>query len=445
MKVRLLTTVCCLAAISTLLEGCAGGTTRPDSPAAPVAAAQMDISNLPQMMLSGATPAEVKSLAMGAARSKGWMMSESTPDRLIVQRPLDASTLAGLPSNVPVSPDALMEVTSFFIDQSGGVNVATRAELISQTPGQPSPTRVDYTENFREPLTQSLSSLRDSWSQHRARLARAAPPEGGWKDPWSNDKDMTSVTAGGDTANQMTAEIDSIDAEQPAQIAQTPPNPLPVYAPQPVPNMPEPVRPVPEPRRLPSGGAPVVDAGSSLNRTAPLRSASQPNMVALPAVRTPAAKPPVAPATVAKTSATKTAATPAAKAPTAKTAATATKTPTTKARTATTPATKKASTAPAKVAKTQTAKTPVAKTPAAKVPATKPAAAKTAGTAKPAAKKVNWSAAAEKYARQKGCKVSGKGTQLIESRKDGEVHKISCTGADSVLVKCQNGTCKGLL
>ncbi|TCT23867.1 hypothetical protein EDC35_101181 [Thiobaca trueperi] len=438
MKVRLLASVCCLAAISTLLEGCAGGATRPDSPAAPVAAAQMDISNLPQMMLSGASTAEVKALAMGAARSKGWIMSQSTPDRLIVQRPLDASTLAGLPSNVPVSPGTLMEVTSFFIDQSGGVNVATKAELVSQMPGQPAPTRIDYTDNFHEPLTQSLVSLRDAWSQHRGRLARAAPPEGGWKDPWSDDKGMTSTTTDGDAANQMTAEIDTDSAQQPALIAQTPPVPLAVSPPQPVQRAPEPARPAPEPRRLSSGGAPVVDASSSRSQTTPASRASQTSMMALPAVRAPAAKPaapasavkvstakpPAAPATVAKTPATKSAATAAAKAPAAKPSAPAAKTQTAK-----TPAAK-ASTAPATVAK---------------APAAKTAAAKPATAATPAAKKANWSAAAEKYARQKGCKVSGKGTQLIESRKDGEVHKISCTGTDSVLVKCQNGTCKGLL
>lgn len=422
MKVRLLASVCCLAAISTLLEGCAGGATRPEPPSAPVAAAQMDISNLPQMMLSGGSPADVKALAMGAARSKGWIMSESAPDRIIVKRPLDASTLAGLPSNVPVSPGTLMEVTSFFIDQSGGVNVATKAELVSQVPGQPSPTRIDYTENFREPLTQSLVSLRDAWSQHRGRLARAAPPEEGWKDAWSDDKGMTSTTTDGDAANQMSVEIDPVGAAPSTQIAQTQPGPA-LRAP-------EPARPMPEPRRSATGGAPVVDAGSSRSQTTSVNRASQTSMMALPAARAPTAKPP-APASAVKVSTAKPPAAPAtvAKAPATKTAAT--KTPAAK------------PSAPA--TKTQTAKTPAAKASTAPATVAKAPAAKPATAATPAAKKANWSTAAEKYARQKGCKVAGKGTQLIESRKDGEVHKISCTGTDSVLVKCQNGTCKGLL
>ncbi|MBK1716937.1 hypothetical protein CKO27_04580 [Thiocystis violacea] len=58
---------------------------------------------------------------------------------------------------------------------------------------------------------------------------------------------------------------------------------------------------------------------------------------------------------------------------------------------------------------------------------------------------VSWSANAEQYARQRGCQVSTEGSQLIESRQDGEVHKVPCEGSDSFLVRCQNGTCQGLL
>ena len=43
-----------------------------------------------------------------------------------------------------------------------------------------------------------------------------------------------------------------------------------------------------------------------------------------------------------------------------------------------------------------------------------------------------WSANAEQYARQRGCQVAGSGSQLIESRQDGEVYKVPCQGSDRV-------------
>ena len=56
-----------------------------------------------------------------------------------------------------------------------------------------------------------------------------------------------------------------------------------------------------------------------------------------------------------------------------------------------------------------------------------------------------WSANAEQYARQRGCQVAGSGSQLIESRQDGEVFKVPCQGSDSFLIRCQEGVCQGLL
>jgi hypothetical protein len=56
-----------------------------------------------------------------------------------------------------------------------------------------------------------------------------------------------------------------------------------------------------------------------------------------------------------------------------------------------------------------------------------------------------WSVNAEQYARQRGCQVAGSGSQLIESRQDGEVFKVPCQGSDSFLIRCQDGICQGLL
>jgi hypothetical protein len=58
---------------------------------------------------------------------------------------------------------------------------------------------------------------------------------------------------------------------------------------------------------------------------------------------------------------------------------------------------------------------------------------------------VSWAYYAEQYARLRGCNVDSGGAILVDSRSDGEIHKVPCEGADSVLVQCQNGECRGLL
>jgi hypothetical protein len=63
----------------------------------------------------------------------------------------------------------------------------------------------------------------------------------------------------------------------------------------------------------------------------------------------------------------------------------------------------------------------------------------------PSSTSVNWSYYAEQYARLRGCNVSPQGAILIDSRSDGEILKVPCNGADSMLVQCQNGDCRGLL
>lgn len=55
-----------------------------------------------------------------------------------------------------------------------------------------------------------------------------------------------------------------------------------------------------------------------------------------------------------------------------------------------------------------------------------------------------WAYYAEQYARLRGCDVTDQGAILVESRSDSEIHKVPCYSADSFLVKCQNGVCRGL-
>jgi len=150
-----------------LLAGCAGNQMVSDS---------FDYTNRPQLLLPGANRAEVKGLAMGAARAKGWSIVQSTDEFMVIQRPLDpaspaATALGAAKSSVP----PVIEVRSAFVEQSGGVNVALVASLITQPPGEKAPKRIDYTESYRDALTQSLASLRSNWAANRQRVANAMP------------------------------------------------------------------------------------------------------------------------------------------------------------------------------------------------------------------------------------------------------------------------------
>lgn len=63
----------------------------------------------------------------------------------------------------------------------------------------------------------------------------------------------------------------------------------------------------------------------------------------------------------------------------------------------------------------------------------------------PSSGDVSWAYYAEQYARLRGCNVDPGGSILVDSRSDGEIHKVPCVGSDSILVQCQNGECRGLL
>jgi hypothetical protein len=52
---------------------------------------------------------------------------------------------------------------------------------------------------------------------------------------------------------------------------------------------------------------------------------------------------------------------------------------------------------------------------------------------------------AEQYARLRGCRIGPQGAIMIDPRSDGEIFKIPCEGADSLMVLCQDGDCRSLL
>jgi chemotaxis protein histidine kinase CheA len=255
-----------------LLAGCAGNQMRSDVFAS---------GNQPQVLIPGATRSEVKGLAMGSARAKGWNIVTSTDDRLVMQRPLDPASPSALALGVAKSAvPPVIEVTSAFAEQSGGVNVALAATLISQPPGEPSPKRVDYTENYRDALEQSLASLRSNWTSNRQRVANSMPTQSPNTGP-----PATGTDAGNNTPLVQAWGQTVADGTAPKQAADPVPAPTPSRAPTqprestfptatpPAPGLdqaattltaPSPSQPTPAPRPSTPSPAPVVDGSNSV-------------------------------------------------------------------------------------------------------------------------------------------------------------------------------------
>jgi len=351
------------------LGGCAGTATRSVEDT-------WDIGNRPQMLMPGAVRSEVKGLAMGAARTKGWTIIKSTEDRLVVQRPVDpgsaaaAETMGGNASVIP----PVIEVTSAFIQRSDGVLVGLGAELVSQPPGEKVPKRVDYTEAYRDALTRSLESLRANWSANRQRVARSTPSDAvlaegaaeraeegqtssnplvqAWGDAVAEEKASRGIATGGASAVTPTPSA-AAPAPEPQMAA---PAPSPTSPPGPSSTAPPPSAPAPT-----GGPAPVVDGSVALRGGA-------------------------------------------------------------------------ADSAPMRVGGAPLPSPPVESVPPDQNMLTLNQGGGT-GT---------WAYYAEQYARLRGCDVTDQGAILIESRADSEILKVPCYSADSFLVKCQNGVCRGL-
>lgn len=368
MNPRLKAIASCMAISSLLLSACASspptssGTSVSSNEPAPI-----DTTALPRLMLPGANMAEVKALAMGAARSRGWTVrqTDSTADRLVVERPAEALVAPG----PGVGPGATLEVTTLLKDYGTGIEVATLAEVVTPPQAGRPATRLDYTEHFRQALTQSLASLQERWARDRDRVARATPPAEGWNDAW-NPSPAPAV----DTAYQPPA---------------TPPRPTPVAPAQAW-------TPPPAPR--------VETAAGSQGASAPQVRSSLTTSTADNRGLTPSG----------------TRYNPSGAAPIVDASATLTPRPAVSA------------------APPVTAAAPPAGDTMMSLPQTPPIAA-----ARPS--RARWSVNAEQYARQRGCQVTVTGSQLIESRQDGEVFKVPCQGSDSFLVHCRDGLCQGLL
>jgi len=134
-----------------------------------------DISDLPQTLLPGARLQYARSLAMGMARSKGWTISETAPNRLVLERtlPADSPQAAALglgPSAVPPR----IQVEANLVERSDGVVVALRSDIVTN-PGTKDEQRIDYTRDYENDLMISLSALESAWLANQQRIARDVP------------------------------------------------------------------------------------------------------------------------------------------------------------------------------------------------------------------------------------------------------------------------------
>lgn len=129
--------------------------------------------NKPRTFLPGAEVEQAKSLAMGSAVTKGWKVVDSSDNRMVVKRPLDA-TAAQSVTGEPVST-ASVEVESQFFKRQDGVDVVVGASLIANK-GLKTERKINFTDSYKDDLNRSLNSLRRSWDENRWRVASATPP-----------------------------------------------------------------------------------------------------------------------------------------------------------------------------------------------------------------------------------------------------------------------------
>jgi hypothetical protein len=69
--------------------------------------------NKPHTFLAGAEVEQAKSVAMGSAVSNGWKVVESSNNRLVVRRPLNAAVAESV-AGAPVSAASLEVKTDFY-------------------------------------------------------------------------------------------------------------------------------------------------------------------------------------------------------------------------------------------------------------------------------------------------------------------------------------------
>ncbi|HSQ06199.1 MAG TPA: hypothetical protein VLM84_00650 [Chromatiaceae bacterium] len=347
----------------------------------------------PSTLIAGARVSDVRSLAMGAARSKGWTIVSATDQKLVLRRPVNTDSPQAVEQGLTsggTPPE--IEVKTVFLQRPDGVNVVANAQLLTQ--GQAGAAqRIDYTETYRDSLMRSLASLRGAWAAHHGRVARGLPPM------------SQQGAAAAETAAELNEQRGGAAAGAPQQspISQTAPTAWgeaaaePVAAPTPIPAPVKTQVTAPAPVKAPAAAA---GTAAAVKTAMPATKAPATPVKPTTAPTAPAAK--AAPGTAAKPGTTA-AKPPSAPTSTAKPVATATKTPAD----------------PAK---------PAPKTAQAPSPAP--------------AQGGSQIAKAESFAQSRGCKVRP-GRSFVHKRDaDADFVRVYCVGDPPFLVKCGGGRCK---
>lgn len=153
-----------------LAAGCASAPRVPDDPAAAYD------PNAPRTLLVGAQVDQARAVAMGAAADKGWRIAESSADRLVVQRPLNAAAAEAVSPGSSLGPaPPRVEVTTGFIPRPNGTEVLLMAEVRGTDPTG-AELRRSFTDTYRAELERSLGALRRAWETASWRVVGALPP-----------------------------------------------------------------------------------------------------------------------------------------------------------------------------------------------------------------------------------------------------------------------------
>ncbi|WP_295542569.1 hypothetical protein [uncultured Thiohalocapsa sp.] len=155
-----------------------------------------DLADLPRVSLPGARLQEARSVAMAAARTKGWTILTADANRLVLERqlPPDAPQAQALGS--VLAPPRIQVVTDI-AERSDGTVVALRAFVLSN-PGTPEERRIDYTADYESQLLISLSALTSSWIAARDKLRSQVPVLA------TTEADATDTDAVGDLGDAAT-------------------------------------------------------------------------------------------------------------------------------------------------------------------------------------------------------------------------------------------------
>ena len=161
---RMLDTVAVIVLLAILLAGCAT-----------TSSTMWENSTRPQVNIAGAEVQDVKSIAMGSARSKGWSIVETSDDRLVLERPMDVESPQAVAAGI-TGPAPTVRVTTYFAQHSDGVSVGLDAQLIAVQGPKGDTHTSDYTDTYRDALERSLESLRSTYASNRHRVMTGTPP-----------------------------------------------------------------------------------------------------------------------------------------------------------------------------------------------------------------------------------------------------------------------------